>query len=133
MNKTIKFDKEFLAAIWLGQKTQTRRPLRPQPKFDPPKIQEIWDCPYGRVGENIEVEGVNLILQITHIRVERLHDITEKDAYKEGAQPMHLGQRFRTLIRAFECLWDQYYLAEGFGWDTNPWVWVIDFSVSICH
>ncbi|MDD5007281.1 MAG: hypothetical protein PHC68_02625 [Syntrophorhabdaceae bacterium] len=52
--RPIIFGSDMIRAIFKG-KTQTRRVIKPQPKFDPPKIQEIWNCPYGQVGERLWV------------------------------------------------------------------------------
>ena len=30
--------------------------------------------------------------------------------------------------REFKALWDSIYAKKGYGWDANPWVWVIDFK-----
>ena len=29
---------------------------------------------------------------------------------------------------AFRVLWDSINAKRGFGWDVNPWVWVIEFK-----
>ena len=31
-------------------------------------------------------------------------------------------------IEAFENLWDSINVKRGYGWDKNPWVWVIEFE-----
>lgn len=61
-----------------------------------------------------------ITLEITNIRVERLNDIRDEDAYAEGIQP-----QCRTPKEAFAVLWNQIYGS----WDKNPWVWVIEFKV----
>jgi hypothetical protein len=70
-------------------------------------------------------------LEVTGVRVERLHDITEADAKAEGvesagdvySQPGKLVESYR---RGFEYLWGQINGAES--WDANPWVWVVEFK-----
>jgi len=66
-----------------------------------------------------------LTLGIEHVRVERLQDITETAAISEGVcnayhPDFHRGE--------FRDLWDSINLKRGFGWDSNPWVWVIQFK-----
>lgn len=34
---------------------------------------------------------------------------------------------FPTAREAFEVLWDSINKKRGYGWDANPWVWVIEF------
>lgn len=67
-----------------------------------------------------------ILLEITDVRVQRLQDINEQDAEKEGAEPIGGLNRgpFRT---GFYVLWDHINEARGYGWDKNPWVWVIEF------
>lgn len=71
-------------------------------------------------------------LEITNVRVERLQDITEKDAKAEGIKlsgsalrcALGNGPHFRDW---FTLVWDELNAKRGFGWDVNPWVWVIEF------
>ena len=103
-----------------------------------------YSCPYGRVGESIYVKesfayggdkkiifkndsveklkwrnasdlpasAIRLLLNIKHIKLTRITYLTEDDAKKQGYK----------------------YLSEwraDFGemfWDSNPWVWVINFN-----
>lgn len=65
-----------------------------------------------------------IALEVTGVRVERLHDITDADALAEGVDrtntsiPGYARDRF---IR----LWTSINGNES--WDANPWVWVIEF------
>ncbi|XEH50526.1 hypothetical protein NMD75_04130 [Edwardsiella tarda] len=65
-----------------------------------------------------------ITLEITDVRVERLHDITEGDARSEGvtlSNPRILSHRDE-----FRQLWGDIYGCDG--WRSNPWVWVIAFK-----
>jgi hypothetical protein len=80
-----------------------------------------------------------LTLEIVSVGVERLQDITEEDARKEGVDwvgdggspygimgiPASWG---KTAKHAFAVLWDPPYAWPGFGWDVNPWVWRVEFK-----
>ena len=62
-----------------------------------------------------------ITLEITQVRVERLQDITEEDAYNEGVSTL-----WENNVYAFRNLWNS---INGPGsWDLNPWVWVIQFK-----
>lgn len=77
-------------------------------------------------------------LEITGIRVERLQDISEEDAKKEGAWgpddsivgnvAQHFGCDPLAVhpSLAYHMLWES---INGAGsWDANPWVWVVEFK-----
>ncbi len=69
-------------------------------------------------------------LEITGIRVERLQDISEEDADKEGVEMSPLSHSERTdfngcQIKAFEKLWTS--INGAVSWKSNPWVWVVEF------
>jgi hypothetical protein len=69
-----------------------------------------------------------LTLEITAVRVERLKDITIEDAQAEGVTPLGVegdGRRWRASFRE---LWDSLNAKRGYGWDKNPWAWVISFK-----
>ena len=83
-----------------------------------------------------------ITLEIAGGRVERLQEITEADALAEGIQIMAgtwqkidieshkvIGdpQPF-TARYHFEALWDNLNLGRGYGWNVNPWCWVISFK-----
>ena len=64
-----------------------------------------------------------ITLEITDVRAERLQDITNKDARAEG---LARGTVYPRMW--FEDLWDSINAKRGFGWDVNPFVWVITFK-----
>lgn len=82
-----------------------------------------------------------ITLEVTGVRVERLHDITDDDARAEGAtaDEMHGWLDEVAICRAakvlrcsyedprawFGALWMEINGAES--WDANPWVWVVEF------
>lgn len=69
-----------------------------------------------------------LTLEITGVRVERLRDLSEDDAKSEGITPPSGGVLPGWEYRInFRDLWMSIYGADN--WETNPWVWVIEFKV----
>jgi hypothetical protein len=67
-----------------------------------------------------------ILLEITSVRVERLHEISNEDAFAEGInRPIDA----RYPVDEFRALWDSISAARGFGWDVNPWVWVVEFRI----
>ena len=68
-----------------------------------------------------------LTLKITDIRIERVQDISNEDAVAEGIG-VPLDMRYAAYDE-FRPLWDRLNAKRGYGWDENPWVWVIQFDV----
>lgn len=65
-----------------------------------------------------------ITLEITKIRTERLQEITQKDAMKEGYDFSASGSA--SAIEWFKTLWDSIN-GKKYPWESNPWVWVIEF------
>ena len=63
-----------------------------------------------------------LTLEIVSVRCERLQDISEDDLIKE-----HCVIDMDSPSRHFGLTWDRLNKKRGFPWESNPWVWVIDF------
>lgn len=74
------------------------------PRFMPKSAARIW-------------------LEITDIRVERLHDITSNDIKAEGVS--YTVDYYPNLIDLWQNLWVK--IKGQNSWDANPWVWVIEF------
>lgn len=79
-------------------------------------------------------EAARIWLKVTDVRVERLQEITDKDAEQEGAQPdypfdyavdkwpnlEHFKEIWNSTIKKSDI--------DRYGWDANPWVWVVEFE-----
>jgi len=74
-----------------------------------------------------------ITLEIKGVRVERVQDIAEEDAKAEGVSPGRvLGYGrvgMKSYLEGFIEYWDSINAKRGFGWEMNPFVFVIDFSV----
>lgn len=82
-------------------------------------------------------EAARIWLMVTDVRVERLQDITEDGAKEEGAnfkngKNVGLEEKMRrTAIERFAEIWNSTIKKtdlDRYGWDANPWVWVIEFE-----
>jgi len=87
-------------------------------------------------------EAARLFLRVTDVRVERLRDITEEQAEKEGCSAGRIvitggpwgvedDPEVWTAREAFSDLWDSTIKKADrpiYGWAANPWVWVIEFE-----
>jgi hypothetical protein len=198
MLKPILFSAPMVRAILAGQKTMTRRVIKPQPsgnlrnsvfvnsgiedshgkEIKPPFypgdimwVRETWmpeteqrihtggyiykatDNPEPDGDDKLKWrpsiflprEAARIFLRVTDVRAERIQDITEADARREGISywddvgcccsnrkfmDYSTGEFtiYEDPIRSFHTLWDSINAARGYGWDKNPWVWVYTFE-----
>ncbi len=96
-----------------------------------------------------------ITLEVVSVRVERVQEIDDGDAIFEGvdSRQVDLGDRvgrrwvapgvemtncmgdvatdvawYMSARDAFRELWDSINAKRGYGWDANPWVWVVEFK-----
>ena len=75
-------------------------------------------------------EAARLFLRVKDVRVERVQDIAEKDAESEGFRTEcgPLSSCPTCNVSEFHKEWDSRNAKRGYGWDSNPFVWVISFE-----
>lgn len=79
-------------------------------------------------------EAARIWLQVINVRVEQLRDITKEQIVKEGIDfdMEHIGILGEHYDIPFAALWNSTIKKADlalYGWDANPWVWVIEFKV----
>lgn len=204
--RPILFSAPMVRAILEGRKVQTRRVVKPAPRWGmwPHQMgDDTWlcamagdrrKCPYGVAGDRLWVRetwwdipepslrqlrdgadtwpkvaydadesdtsrGWNremgwrkrpsiflphkfsrITLEITDVRVQRVQEISIKDAQAEGAMLDDNGRHKiygyalpvddfwrMSPVDAYMHLWDKINAKRGFGWSVNPWVWALTF------
>ena len=79
-----------------------------------------------------------ILLEITDVRVERVQEISKQDASAEGCANLRPVQTETGVVYSYGCLlpidffkmiWNCLNAKRGYGWDANPWVWVVEFKV----
>lgn len=71
-----------------------------------------------------------ITLEITGVRVERLQEISSDDAYDEGYPKIRPNQwKIKWPRMWFAEYWDSLNLRTSYSFESNPWVWVIEFKV----
>lgn len=92
-------------------------------------------------------EAARIWLKVTDVRVERLKEITEEQACMEGTDPFDEACYENNgwhptlsdpdsggapnMVDGFHKLWNSTIKKsdlDRYGWDANPWVWVIEFE-----
>jgi len=102
--------------------------LTEKPMYKADFIGTEWVLPAGGWRPSIFMPrwASRITLEITEVRVERLQEISREDVLAEGVSWQDYKQSYDW---AFKKLWDSLNAKRGYGWDANPWVWVIGFKV----
>ena len=120
-------------------------------KADDPAQPCAWDRWHPSI--HMPREAARIFLQVTNVRVERLQQITNEDVSREGITPRWYGGGCKCSAYEPGCmdnpcgnrdayermcygtpfleLWDRNIKPANrpaYGWDANPWVWVIEFE-----
>lgn len=122
-----------------------------KPSEIPKHLADIWYAARGakpewagRTRPSIFMPWVfsRITLKITDVRVQRVQDVSGEDCIAEGAtslaelnlglqrsNPTSFHEQNRLVARRkFARLWDAINAKRGYGWEANPWVWVIEFK-----
>ena len=107
-------------------------------------LYKAWTEPFPQAGAlprvkwipsiHMPKEAARIWLKVTEVRVERLKDITEAQAEKEGFIPQGLFDGAEITLPAtywFSKFWNftiKKSDLDRYGWAANPWVWVIQFE-----
>ena len=89
--------------------------------------QEHSPCHYWKPSIHMPRAAARLFLEVKSVRVERLQDISEKDAEAEGVGKLPSWAECGTFRRGYEALWNKLNAKRGYSWESNPWVWVYEF------
>lgn len=93
---------------------------------------DIADVTKWKPSIHMPKEAARIWLKVTNVRVERLQDITSEQICKEGVEveePYVLNGEEKRY--AFSILWNSTVKKsdlDRYGWNANPWVWVIEFE-----
>lgn len=85
-----------------------------------------------RVGDGVPNgcyrECARKAVEVTHIAIERIQDITDLGAVAEGIVVSDTSGSEPHRAK-FSQIWDQIYKSRGYGWKHNPFVWVVSFQL----
>jgi hypothetical protein len=116
-------------------------------RFDYDKFVNKWFSHEWKPSIHMPKEAARIWLKVTDVRVERLQEITEEQACMEGTDPWDEACYENNgwhptlsdpdsggdpnMIDGFHKLWNSTIKKsdiDRYGWDANPWVWVIEFE-----
>lgn len=95
---------------------------------------DIADVTKWKPSIHMPKEAARIWLKVTNVRVERLQKIAPQGAWKEGARCscLHPVPDCAGNKTAFVNIWNSTIKKsdiDRYGWDANPWVWVIEFEL----
>lgn len=93
---------------------------------------EIWGDAKWHPSIHMPKEAARIWLKVKDVRLEQLQEITIDDIRNEGLTSMsvHAGD-MEIAFEEWKILWDSTIKKSDldiYGWDANPWVWVIEFE-----
>lgn len=99
----------------------------------------ICDLPKWKPSIHMPKAAARIFLRVTSVSVERLQDMTVEDCHKEGVNiatsSITDGETIKRdhdfSLEKFETLWDSTIKPDQlkyYGWESNPYVWVIEFE-----
>ena len=131
-----------MADILYVRETWTILPVTPGDNFRPSGVyyyKADGDMRPDRFRDNgwhpsihMPKEAARIFLRVQDVHVERVQEITGAECVREGIPQESLkevGEAF--TVGQFADLWDSTVKPSDralYGWDANPWVWVIDFE-----
>lgn len=104
------------------------------------KPETGWNYSWAtRPSIHMPKEAARIWLKVKDVRVERLQDTTEEQAEAEGAidnrgfihSPDNEHSNIHSAKEHFAQIWNSTIKKsdlDRYGWDANPWVWVIEFE-----
>lgn len=105
---------------------------------------DIADVTKWKPSIHMPKEAARIWLKVMNVRVERLQEITDEQAKREGIQydecptgfawkqETDMHNCYTTPIGAMQALWNSTIKKsdlDRYGWDASPWVWVIEFEL----
>jgi hypothetical protein len=115
------------AACLINYEDGTESPYFDLTKFNwkgvlvPESVGEHWRSPMF-----MPRWASRLTLEIVKVRCERLQEIGLKDTLAEG---IGLYDSKNSPCKRFQWHWDEINAKRGFPWQSNPWVWVLEFKL----
>lgn len=93
---------------------------------------DIADITKWKPSIHMPKEAARIWLRVTDVRVERLQEINAEGIRNKGISSMavHVGD-MEIALKEWKNLWNSTVKKSDincYGWDANPWVWIIEFE-----
>ena len=96
-----------------------------KPEYTDEKHELKW-----RPSTQMPREAARLFLRAVSVRVERLKNTPEDDVVREGFCDEYYVKTDIVCpdFDRFKAAWNARNAKRGYGWDSNPWIWAIEFE-----
>lgn len=145
-------DRLWVRETWWTTQTSETFHLRTESMYADPAYPKVSGVPFGReipeehhaaisrmrgvreVGRHrrnplfLPRWAAHLTLEVVSVRVERVQEITEADALADGGWTYGACPIHKAPERSFAARWDAINAKRGHPWESNPWVWVVEFK-----
>lgn len=124
-------DELWVRETWANDKDYISITYYRADKYDCPTAHDKWKSSIF-----MSRRASRITLEITDIRVKRLQDMTLNDVKDEGMRRSSEIQESLTkyvcnLYNMFKECWNKLNKKPELQWESNPWVWVIEFKKKI--
>ena len=98
------------------------------------KADNDWQVPRWHPSIHMPKEAARLFLRVTDVRLERLREMKPCDIQREGCPYRYAGfnqEESPDYEGWMRDVWNRTIAPQEsgrYGWDANPWVWVIEFE-----
>ena len=83
---------------------------------------ECWKGERWRPSIHMPREAARIFLRVKDVRVERLRDMNDSDLANEGfGDWIRFISLWNSTLNSTDC--------DKYDWNSNPWVWVIEFNI----
>jgi hypothetical protein len=131
-------ENEFTGDGWPGRRIRKPDGIPVLMLYRSDAIAEDWDNQISHWNPSIFMPrwASRITLEIISVRVERVQSISIDDIKAEGCTGAPLPGQVVSRndgyqhYQEFKYLWDSINAKRGYGWDANPWVWVIEFTAA---
>lgn len=137
-----RFERYWIQSTHDAEKAGLKFDLDGQYHWEPGKAPTRW-----RPSIFMPKEAARIWLTVTDVRVERLQEITPEEAIAEGCTGVKCDCLHKEtgggMVACTDCmntgwleppqlefmfLWESLNAKRGYGWDSDPWVWVVSFK-----
>jgi len=120
-------DKLYVRETW-AEKSGKLAPYRSNVQYRADDQDLVWQKKWS-ASIHMPKWAARIWLDIIGVRIERVQDISDDNIWAEGIRTERKTPEPKMARHnGFTILWDSINAKRGYSWESNPWVWVIEFK-----